>query len=79
MYAIFLPCATERGSGARGSERCAGRAEGVLSHETGHMIGLGHVDSPTSIMKQDSSMKESWFGGSIDDETKAAIDRLYSK
>ncbi len=53
--------------------------EGVLSHEIGHMIGLDHINSPTSIMKQDSPMQESWFKGSIDNETMAAIDRLYSK
>lgn len=42
------------------------------------MIGLDHIDSPTSIMKEDSPMEESWLKGSIDDETLAAIDRLYS-
>ena len=53
--------------------------EGVLSHEIGHMIGLDHINSPTSIMKQDSAMQESWFRGSIDAETIAAIDLLYTK
>jgi hypothetical protein len=53
--------------------------EGVLSHEIGHMIGLDDIDSPTSIMKKDSPIQESWFKGSIDAETAAAIDRLYSK
>jgi hypothetical protein len=51
--------------------------EGVLSHEIGHMIGLDHADSSTSIMKRDSPMSESWFKGTIDDETLAAIRQLY--
>ncbi|MCK4799280.1 MAG: matrixin family metalloprotease [Spirochaetes bacterium] len=51
--------------------------EGVLSHEIGHMIGLGHIESETSIMKSTSSTEESFFKGEIDEETLAAYKKLY--
>lgn len=52
--------------------------EGVLAHEIGHMIGLGHIDSETSLMKPLSPMAESYFMGNIDGETLGQYRRLYS-
>lgn len=51
--------------------------EGVLAHEIGHMIGLGHLDMNYSIMKQKSSPEESFFKGNIDEETILAYKKLY--
>jgi hypothetical protein len=51
--------------------------EGVLSHEIGHLLGLGHSDSPGSVMKPESGQEESWFKGAIDAETLARVRELY--
>lgn len=53
--------------------------EGVLAHEIGHMIGLGHIDSAGSLMKSKSDVKESYFKGAIDQETLMAYRKLYQK
>jgi len=53
--------------------------EGVLAHEIGHMIGLDHIKSPTSVMKQKSSAEESFFKGDLDAETISAYRALYNK
>ena len=52
--------------------------EGVLAHEIGHMIGLGHINIDTSVMKQESSKSESFFKGYIDDDTLNAYRKLYN-
>lgn len=51
--------------------------EGVLSHEIGHMLGLGHIDSPDSLMKPFSPPEESYFMGRIDKATLREYHRLY--
>jgi len=51
--------------------------EGVLAHEIGHMIGLEHIDSETSLMKPLSPMDESYFMGKIDEETDTQYRGLY--
>ena len=51
--------------------------EGVLTHEIGHMIGLGHIESDTSVMKPKSNAEESFFKGEIDDETLIAYREIY--
>ncbi|MBN1796968.1 MAG: matrixin family metalloprotease [Spirochaetales bacterium] len=52
--------------------------EGVLIHEIGHMIGLDHIESDTSVMKKKSSKEESFFKGVIDGETISAYETLYN-
>ncbi len=52
--------------------------EGVVAHEIGHMIGLGHCELFTSVMKPDSPPDESWFKGLIDDETISEYRELYN-
>jgi len=51
--------------------------EGLLAHEIGHMLGLGHIDSADSIMKPLSSQSESYFMGALDDETIGQYKKLY--
>ncbi len=51
--------------------------EGVLSHEIGHLIGLGHIEDEDSLMKSMSPQAESYRGGAIDDGTMAAYGKLY--
>ena len=51
--------------------------EGVMAHEIGHMIGLGHSTSPASVMNPASSTDISWFRGNIDQETLDNYRRLY--
>jgi len=51
--------------------------EGVLSHEIGHLIGLDHIESATSLMKPKSDAAESYFKGKIDDETLYAYKERY--
>jgi hypothetical protein len=51
--------------------------EGVLAHEIGHLIGLGHIDSQGSLMKKLSPMSESYFLGRIDAETMRLYTSLY--
>ena len=51
--------------------------EGVLAHEIGHMLGLQHIDSDSSVMKEKSSQEESFFKGVIDAETINAYKTLY--
>jgi len=51
--------------------------EGVLAHEIGHMLGLGHIDSVESLMKPLSPPEESYFYGCIDEETLKAYRDLY--
>jgi len=51
--------------------------EGALSHEIGHLIGLGDIDSPDSLMKPTSTPDESWNDGRIDAGTLAAYRALY--
>jgi hypothetical protein len=53
--------------------------EGVLSHEIGHLIGLGNINSADSLMKPASPPAESWNDGRIDAETLAAYKTLYGK
>ncbi len=52
--------------------------EGVLTHEIGHMIGLGHINCENSIMKPKSSLSESFFKGVIDPITINAYKKLYN-
>jgi predicted Zn-dependent protease len=52
--------------------------EGVLTHEIGHMIGLDHIESDTSVMKKKSSKEESFFKGAIDAETINSYEALYN-
>jgi len=51
--------------------------EGVLAHEIGHMIGLGHIDSAASLMKPLSPRDESYFKGRIDEATLSLYAALY--
>ncbi len=51
--------------------------EGVLSHEIGHLIGLGHIENETSLMKPLSPQGESYFMGRIDELTVEAYRKLY--
>lgn len=53
--------------------------EGVLAHEIGHMIGLDHISDPSSVMKQKSDAKESYFKGTLDQATLDAYRKLYKK
>jgi hypothetical protein len=53
--------------------------EGVLSHEIGHLIGLGDVDSPGSLMKPTSTPDESWNDGRMDAGTLDAYKALYGQ
>ena len=53
--------------------------EGLLAHEIGHMIGLEHIDSPSSVMKHLSTQAESYFMGKIDEETVSQYKKLYGK
>jgi hypothetical protein len=51
--------------------------EGVLAHEIGHMIGLGHIEDESSLMKQFSPVEESYNKGVIDPATFSAYQALY--
>jgi len=51
--------------------------EGVLAHEIGHMLGLGHIDSGESLMKPLSPPEESYFYGRIDETTLKNYRGLY--
>ncbi|MDX9802015.1 MAG: matrixin family metalloprotease [Spirochaetia bacterium] len=53
--------------------------EGLLAHEIGHMLGLGHIDSSSSLMKPLSSREESYFMGALDDETITEYKKLYQQ
>ncbi len=53
--------------------------EGVLTHEIGHMIGLDHIKSAVSLMKQQSSVEESFFKGKIDELTLRSYEKLYAR